>query len=197
MSLAVEAGWMSGKELVKLSAEVSTGFDVVPATTLAAIQEQANKFAFLVNEREQQQLYNLIDAAIANGQTPGALAGAIKDSFAEGYHITDESGEVVRTDATDAWSKAVARTELSRAQTIGQLAIYSEAGIGKVRFESNHGSTVCSDCDDLNGEVFPMSESDDLVPQHPNCMCALLPADADVEYPGVAVMHQGAAGGSD
>jgi SPP1 gp7 family putative phage head morphogenesis protein len=185
MALAVEAGWISGKALLKISSEVQASFDVVPATTLGAIQDQADKFAFLVNEREQQQLFNLIDAAIADGQTAKSLASSISDSFADGYHVTDDSGEVVRTDATDAWSKMVSRTELSRAQTIGQLAVYREAGIAKVRYQTDHGQTVCDVCSDLDGDLFDASEADDLVPQHPNCCCALLPADPDVEYPGV------------
>jgi SPP1 gp7 family putative phage head morphogenesis protein len=193
MTLAVEAGYMSGGELLKISAEIEADFGVVPATTLAAIQDQANKFAFLVNEREQQQLYTLIDNAIAAGQTAGELAGNIKESFADGYHITDDDGDVVRTDATDAWSKMVSRTELARAQAIGQLAVYRDAGIAKVRYQTDHGPTVCDICTDLDGEVFDASDADDLVPQHPNCCCALLPADKDVEYPGVAAKYPEAA----
>jgi SPP1 gp7 family putative phage head morphogenesis protein len=193
MALAVEAGWISGKALLKLSAEVQASFDVVPATTLGVIQEQADKFAFLVNEREQQQLVNLIDAAIADGQTAKSLAVSIQDSFADGYHVTDESGELVRTDATDAWSKMVSRTEISRAQTIGQLAIYREAGIEKVRFQTDHGATVCDECSDMDGELFDASDADDIIPVHPNCCCSMLPADKDVEYPGVTAKYQDAA----
>lgn len=192
MTLAVEAGYMSGGELIKISAEIEADFGVVQATTLAAIQDQANKFAFLVNEREQQQLYVLIDNAIAGGQTAGELAGNIKDSFADGYHITDDDGEVVRTDATDAWSKMVSRTELARAQVIGQLAVYRDAGIAKVRWQTDHGPTVCDECQDLDGELFEASEADGICPAHPACCCGLLPADKDVEYPGVAAKYANA-----
>jgi SPP1 gp7 family putative phage head morphogenesis protein len=193
MSLALEAGYISGGEIIKEASTIEASFDVVPAETLAAIKDQADKFAFLVNEREQQQLYSLIDGAIADGQTIGDLAGAVKDSFAEGYHVTNSDGDVVQRIPTDSWSEMVARTELNRAQTFGQMAVYTDAGIQKVVWMSNHGATVCDDCDELDGTVVELGDDfpgagTDGPPLHPNCCCNLLPADEDVMYPGVQEM---------
>jgi hypothetical protein len=192
MALAVEAGWLNGAEIVKEAATISTGFDVVPAETLEAIKAKADAFAFLVNDREQQTLYGLIDDAVANGQTVKSLAGAIKDSFADGYHVTNADGEVVKKIPTDYWSQMVARTELNRAQTFGQMAVYRAADIEKVVWMTNHGNP-CDLCDEADGTVVAIGDNFegvdcDAPPAHPSCACAILPADEDVISPYVQEM---------
>jgi SPP1 gp7 family putative phage head morphogenesis protein len=185
MTLAVKAGWISGQELVTIADEIIANFDVVPTETMTAIADVANRFAFLVNAREQQQLYDLIDAAIANGQTVRGLTQAISDSFNDGYHVLDDDGNVIRVVPTEYWTQTVARTELSRAQTIGQVAIYKAAGVKTMIWQSNHGQTVCDECDEANGDVVEMGEDfegvdTDQPPAHPNCCCNVLPYDEDV-----------------
>ena len=191
MALAVEYGWINGGDLIREAGVIEASFgDSVPAETLDALKEQADAFAFMVNAREQQTMYGLIDSAIANGQTVGSLAGDISDAFAEGYHVTNSDGDVVKRIPTDAWSEMVARTELNRAQTMGQMAVYDDAGIEKVVWMTNHGATVCDFCDEADGQVVVMGDVFDGVdvdapPAHPNCCCALLPADEDVVSPYV------------
>lgn len=181
----VEAGYLSGKELLKAAGYVTTDFDTVPSITLDAIREKASSFAFMVNSREQQALFDVIDTAIAEGQTPKELAGVVADTFAEGYHITSPGTGIIKKIPTDAWSQMVARTELSRAQTAGQVALYKAAGIQKVRWVTN--STPCDECgeadDDVEnlGDPFPGVDTDE-PPAHPNCCCALMAADEDVDY---------------
>ena len=187
MVLLVEAGYFSAGELLQASGKIEQSFDVVPSTTLDAIRKKAEQFAFLVNSREQQSLFDVIDTAIADGQTPKELAGVVAQTFADGYHITSPGTGVVKKIATDAWSQMVARTELSRAQTAGQVALYTQAGIEKVRWVTNHGSTVCDDCDAADGQVVALGDPFDGVdtdepPAHPNCCCALMAADDDVDY---------------
>lgn len=191
MAIAVEAGYISGGDLIAESASITANFGVVPVETLDAIRDQADKFAFLVNSREQAQIYALIDTAIATGQTSKALAGAIQASFADGYHVMDDDGELVRVLPTSTWAKMVARTELNRAQTIGQMAVYRNAGIEKVMWQTNHGPTVCDYCDEADGQVVAMGDpfegvECDAPPAHPYCCCALLPADDDVAAPGLS-----------
>lgn len=187
----MSAGWTSGKDLLNVAESVLATFgDVVPAETLSALQDGAGRFAFLVNQREQQQIYDLIDNAIATGQTVSALADSISTSFQDGYHVTDDDGNLVRTIPSDSWSNMVARTELSRAQTAGQVAIYNTAGVQTVIWQSNHGQTVCDECSDADGAVVPLGEIFEMVgvdapPAHPCCCCNVLPYDEDVRSPYV------------
>ena len=189
MALLVEAGFISAGELLKVSGKIETGVetDTVPSVTLDAIRQKAETFAFMVNQREQQALFDVVDAAIADGQTPKELAGVVADTFADGYHITSPGTGVIKKITTDSWSQMVARTELSRAQTAGQVALYKLAGIGKVRWVTNHGATVCDECDEADGQVVDMGDPFDGVdtdepPAHPNCCCCLMAADEDVDY---------------
>jgi len=182
MAIMVSAGWISGAELLNIVAE----FDTVPQFALDAIRQNAEQFAFVVNQREQQAVFDVIDTALVEGQTPKELAGIVADTFADGYHIATPEG-VVRRVPTDSWSKMVARTELSRAQTLGAMSLYQAAGIETVMWVTNSGQTVCDECSDADGEVRKLGDPFDGVdtdtpPAHPNCCCSLVPADEDVAY---------------
>ena len=185
MKIAISAGWLSGQDVIAIADEITLDFGTVPTKTLEAIDDVAKRFAFLVNKREQQVLYDLIDNAIANGQTVASLARSINASFGQGYHILDDGGNITTTVPTPSWSEMVARTELSRAQTAGQLAVYRAAGVQTFIWQSNHGPTVCDECNDADGTVVRDGELFDGVdvdapPAHPNCCCNLLPYDEDV-----------------
>jgi SPP1 gp7 family putative phage head morphogenesis protein len=184
MSIALSAGWISAKDVAALAVDISAGFDTIPSWALQAMRDDIDAFAFMVNEREQKTLFNTIDQAVAQGMTPKDLATDIASVFAEGYHVLSDQGDVVRMIPTDDWSEAVARTELSRAQTMGALALYKEAKIEKVTFITTQGANVCPECEVLDGETFAVAdlEDDNTPPIHPNCCCALTPADEDVAY---------------
>jgi SPP1 gp7 family putative phage head morphogenesis protein len=177
MVILVESGWDSAGEVIGMdAAQIEASFDTIPATTLQAIRDDADQFGFLVNEREHQALFDVIDAAVADGQTPGELAGVISQTFAQGYHVDD-----TRQVPTKAWAKMVARTELNRAQTMGAMALYNAAGIEKVMFVTSQGSTVCDICEPLDGQIFDIDDVD-APPLHCNCACAIMAADEDVAY---------------
>jgi SPP1 gp7 family putative phage head morphogenesis protein len=179
LSLMVESGYVSAGDLVEASgAQIDFEFGNVPSTTLDAIRKQAEQFAFMVNQREQQAIFDVVDTAVAEGQTPKELAGVIQDTFAEGYHIQTPDGVDKRV-PTDAWSKMVARTELSRAQTMGAMSLYDTAGIEKVEWVTS--GTACDECEPLEGQIFRLDDVDE-PPLHPNCACSLVPADEDVAY---------------
>jgi SPP1 gp7 family putative phage head morphogenesis protein len=186
MTILLEAGWLSASEILQEAGKIEAGFEgTVPSLTLDAIRQKAEDFAFMVNGREHQALFDVIDNAIATGQTPKELAGVVADTFAAGYHITSPGTGVVTKMPTDAWSEMVARTELSRAQTAGQMALYEAAGIEHVMWVTNQGATVCDECADADGQVLPIGDPFDGVdtdepPAHPNCCCALMAADEDI-----------------
>lgn len=177
MAILVEAGWDSAKHLLDLAAS----FDTVPVFTLDALRKHAEQFAFLIVQRENQALFDVIDTGLAEGWTPAYVADQIQQTFSDGYHVYD-GGKLVRTTPSDTWSTMVARTELSRAQTMGNLALYQAAQIARVMFVTTQGENVCPECAELDGELIAMSDltDDDTPPLHPNCACALVAADEDV-----------------
>lgn len=176
MAILVEAGFENAKQLL----DVSLGFDVVPAFILSALREHADEFGFLVSYRESQVVADTIDAAVSNGWTPGRLATEISNVFAQGYHVVND-GVVQRIIPTHEWATMVARTELSRAQTMGAIALYKEAKIRKVLWATTEGANVCPECAARDGQVYSLADYEsDPAPLHPNCACAALPADKDV-----------------
>jgi SPP1 gp7 family putative phage head morphogenesis protein len=180
MAILVEAGWASAKQLLDLSAS----FETAPSFLLDAIREQADQFGFLVNDRESDALIDAIDNAVATGATPAELSSTIGQLFSSGYH-SYQDGELVRTTPTDVWTKLVARTELSRAQTMGAVALYRAASIQKVMWVTTEGANVCDICEPADGQIENLGDDFESVdvsqpPAHPNCCCALIPADEDV-----------------
>lgn len=74
----------------------------------------------------------------------------------------------------------IARTELTRAHAEGQLDGLEYLGVGKVTAEvewvTDGGSAVCPLCADMAGETFTVEEARGMIPLHPHCACAWLPA---------------------
>lgn len=178
LQILVETGWANAKELLDIKGDLA---DVKPTFAMEALRDRVAEFTTLVNQREQDYLNSLLDSALDRGWTPGKLSTEILHAFADGYHIYNDSGQLVKTMPTDAWSTMVARTELNRAQTMGAMALYHAAGVQKVEWVTNHGATVCADCAELDGETWPIGDVPEDPPLHPNCACALVAADEDLQ----------------
>lgn len=178
MAILVEVGWDSAKELLDLSAS----FDVKPTFAMQELRKNADQFGALIVQREQEALLNTIDEGLSEGWTPARLADELQATFDEGYHAFNDAGQLERVMPSDQWSEMVARTELSRAQTMGNIALYQAAQVEKVLYATSQGENVCDICEPLDGEIFSMSDLDDdnTPPLHPRCVCALIPADSDV-----------------
>ena len=178
LRILVETGWANASELLDVQAKLA---DVKPTFAMEALRNRVNEFSFLVNQREQDYLNQLLDQGLSDGWTPKKLSSEIAQAFSDGYHITDASGSVVRTIPTDEWAQMVAQTELNRAQTMGAMSLYHAAGVQKVEFVTNHGSTVCDVCAGYDGEVYPINDVPEEPPVHPRCCCALVAADEDLQ----------------
>jgi SPP1 gp7 family putative phage head morphogenesis protein len=177
----VAAGWASAKQILDLQTE----FDVVPASAIAQLRGMVKQFTFMAVGRERDVLRAILEQGLDEGQSASDVAATIATAFADGYHVVDEAGNVVRTVATDNWSDMVARTELSRASNLGSMALYQSAGIAKVQWIASGGDNMCDECDAADGEIvdigedFPGVETDQ-PPAHPNCVCTTVPADEDI-----------------
>lgn len=73
----------------------------------------------------------------------------------------------------------IATTETTRAFAQGEIAQYSQAGITRMRWNTDNDEVVCDICEPLNGEVRTIGEEygDGITepPGHVNCRCWLTP----------------------
>jgi len=85
------------------------------------------------------------------------------------------------TTITKTRANVIARTEIVRAHSEGQLDAFEQLniqGVGVMAEWSTAGDDrVCDVCGDLEGHIMTIEEARGLLPQHPNCRCAWIPAN--------------------
>lgn len=76
-------------------------------------------------------------------------------------------------------ARTIARTELIRAHAEGQLDALERLGVTEigVMVEWSIAATACPLCVEMDGVVLKVSEAHGLIPRHPNCRCAFIPAN--------------------
>lgn len=78
-------------------------------------------------------------------------------------------------------ARMIARTETIRAHAEGQLDALETMGIEEVgvavEWDDAGDGRVCTLCSAMDGVVLKVKESHGLIPRHPNCRCAFLPAN--------------------
>jgi SPP1 gp7 family putative phage head morphogenesis protein len=118
-----------------------------------------------VSAAMDQQLSNVLVQGLAEGKAPGAIAKM----------MTDQIDGLSRGRAA-----TIARTEIIHAHAEGQLDGFAEAGLNEVivmaEWATAEDAKVCSRCAPLQGVIFTIEEARGLLPRHPNCRCAWLPA---------------------
>jgi SPP1 gp7 family putative phage head morphogenesis protein len=82
----------------------------------------------------------------------------------------------------------IARTEIIRAHAEGQLDGFDALGIEEVgaavEWSTADDEDVCPDCEQLDGVVLTTDEARGMLPQHPNCRCAWIPANVGEDTKG-------------
>jgi SPP1 gp7 family putative phage head morphogenesis protein len=83
----------------------------------------------------------------------------------------------------------IARTEIVHTHNEGQLDSFEAMGIEGVNvmaeWNTAHDDKVCPLCEPMEGVVLKISEARGMIPRHPNCRCAWLPADVgEIENEG-------------
>lgn len=78
-------------------------------------------------------------------------------------------------------AEAIARTEIIRAHAEGQLDAMEKLGVEEVgvavEWDTAKDGRVCPRCKPLQGVVLTIQEAHGLIPNHPNCRCAFVPAN--------------------
>jgi SPP1 gp7 family putative phage head morphogenesis protein len=74
----------------------------------------------------------------------------------------------------------LARTEIIAAHAEGQLDAFEAMNIEKVgvmaEWSTAGDDLVCAKCEPLEGAIMTVKEARGLLPRHPNCRCAWIPA---------------------
>ena len=85
-------------------------------------------------------------------------------------------------------AELIARTEIIRAHAEGQLEALEQMGVEEVgaavEFSSAGDDTVCPECEALEGVVLKVEEARGIIPVHPNCRCAWIPANVGEDTEG-------------
>lgn len=78
-------------------------------------------------------------------------------------------------------AERIARTEIIRAHAEGQLDAMEQLGVAEVgvavEWSTAGDDRVCEMCAPLEGVVFSIQEARGIIPRHPNCRCAHIPAN--------------------
>lgn len=78
-------------------------------------------------------------------------------------------------------ARTIARTETIRAHAQGQLMALEQLGVKEigvmVEWSSVDDDRRCPLCEALEGVVLKIKEANTLIPRHPNCRCAFIPAN--------------------
>lgn len=110
------------------------------------------------------------------------ISAALAQGLAEGRGPMEIARRLV--DRVDAIGKTrartLARTEVINSHAEASLNAYEEAGVEGVEVESEFATArdgkVCSQCRSLEGRTFTLAKARGVIPVHPNCRCAWLPA---------------------
>lgn len=139
----------------------------VPASRTAVRRLVGATFDYLddVDSDVKERMSQALATGLVEGKDLSSIADDLDDAADIGFQR----------------SKCVARTELVRAHAEGQLDSLEELGIydvgAAVEFSTSGKSTVCEKCASLAGTVLSTADARGVIPVHPNCCCAWIPAD--------------------
>ncbi len=114
-----------------------------------------------------QQMSRILATGLTRGDGPRKIARDLRKNVAK----------MTKTRAI-----TIARTEIVRAHSEGQLDAFELLGVKEVGVQvewlTAGDDRVCLQCVDMEGTIFTIDEARDLIPRHPNCRCAWIPADS-------------------
>lgn len=124
-----------------------------------------------VNEVMATQLRKELVDGLVQGDNPRVIARRIRD----------------RTGKSLKHAQRIARTEIIRAHAEGQLDALERLGVEEVGVDVEWSTAgddrVCPICLPLDGAIFKIKEAHGMIPAHPNCRCAFVPAIPDLSKP--------------
>ena len=116
-------------------------------------------------------------------QMEAQIQGILAVGIAQGKHPKVLAKEMVAKieGMSSVQAKRLAQTEIVRAHAEGQLDSFEKMGALNVavlpEFATAGDGKVCPKCADLGANVYTVAQARGLIPVHPNCRCAWLPAN--------------------
>ena len=85
-------------------------------------------------------------------------------------------------------ARTIARTEMIYAHAEGQLDAFEDLGVDELDIMAEWNTAgddrVCDECQPLEGVLLSVDEARGLLPRHPNCRCAWIPANIGEKQKG-------------
>lgn len=129
---------------------------------------------FTRNFEELEGITNAMSQAISRTLAQGMIEGRSPREIARQISKRVDGIGKVRADL-------LARTEIIRAHAEATLNEYETHGARSVAIEAEFSTAgdarVCPQCASLEGKVFSITAARGLIPQHPRCRCAWIPAN--------------------
>ena len=137
----------------------------------------------LDNPFVQDVLDALADQVVGVAETTkDEIRALVGRQAAEGWSLDELADAIQQAGVTRSASRAtaIARTETTRAYSLGSLAAFEVSGqIDRVEWLTAQDEKTCPICEPLDGRVVALGNPFDggvyFPPAHPNCRCALLP----------------------
>lgn len=125
-----------------------------------------------VTNNMAQTMSRILAQSLVEGTSPRRIASQLKNQL----------GISLRR------AKTIARTEIIRAHSEGQLDAMEKLGVQElgvmVEWDTAGDDLVCPLCSSLSGVILKTSEARGLIPRHPNCRCAYVPANVGEDKRG-------------
>ena len=110
------------------------------------------------------------------------MSRTLSEGLAQGYGAKKIARNLRKnvTAITRTRANVIARTEIVRAHAEGQLDAFERLGVEELQLMAEWSTAgderVCAECGELEGVVMTVKEARGLLPRHPNCRCAWIPA---------------------
>lgn len=109
------------------------------------------------------RIYNDVIDCVKNGEQPKRIVKKIKDDYGVSAYQ----------------AKRLVNTEVAKVVNAAQLDIYRDSGVvEKVMWTATLETNTCETCAELDGKEFDLDKVPHC-PQHPNCLCCLVPVVDD------------------
>lgn len=125
-----------------------------------------------------------------NSTMSSRLNMILADSLANGYGADKIARMMTKqiTSMSKVRAKRLARTELAYAHAEGQLDSFERLGIEELgvmaEWHTAGDNRVCPLCAPLESVTIPVKKARGMLPRHPNCRCAWIPAFSDMKEEG-------------
>lgn len=120
----------------------------------------------LLSEEDVEKLRLVLKDGFTNNQTIKEIESNIISKVQIKDRILDDKVILATTRAI-----SITRTETVRLANEGLLNLYRKNNIEKVRFLASISARTCPTCEELNGQVFNINDSEGMIPVHAMCRC--------------------------